>query len=185
MSIMQNHLVLRTSIPDRWIKKHLLKGIAMSLIGLIPLIYIGGFASLPVLQKWGFFVFLLGFGFITLGLLPYKKLISIQQRPHELRFFENNHITYYRKGRKIFDFPISMIKDVRYYQNKNDYGILVYFKNTFDHPMRIYEPHFNITSFQKASSQFEKCDLFFRFFSTRSFNELKEWLEEEIINPFE
>ncbi|MBS4164844.1 Uncharacterized protein PRO82_002179 [Candidatus Protochlamydia amoebophila] len=176
---MHNDFVLRTAIPEKWIKKQLWKGIIWSLLGLIPMIYIGGFAELPFLQKWGIWTFLIGFGFITAGLVPYKQLISIQQKPHELRFSETDQIDYYLKGKKVLGLPISSIKQIEYYNKDQDFGIIIRLKFPLANPFIIYSHSFSLVNFQKKSFLFEKADIFFPYFTQRSFDELQTWLLTE------
>ncbi|WP_148300653.1 cell division protein CrgA [Candidatus Protochlamydia sp. R18] len=176
---MHNNFVLRTAIPEKWIKKRLWKGIVWSLLGLIPMIYVGGFAELPFLQKWGIWAFLIGFGLITAGLVPYKKLISIQQKPHELRLSETDQIDYYLKGKKVLGLPISSIKQIEYYNKDQDFGIIVRLKVPLANPFIIYSHSFSLVNFQKKSFLVEKADIFFPYFTQRSFDELQTWLLTE------
>lgn len=161
-------LTLYTCVPSSFMQKTLLKGFLPALIGIVMLLYSGIFFNLAVLTSWGFFIFIMSLGLITVGLLPYRRLTRLASNPDKMVF--SDHVLYYRKNRCVLDLPSQAIEKMEYFENGDVYGIGVWLKPEF----KAQDTHTQ----QRAKNKFQS-DLFFPYFSRRSFEELQHWSETE------
>ncbi len=82
---MIEHVVkIRSSICSQLMKSTLLKGTLYAALGVIILVLAGAFLPSETLTTFGLPIFIMGIGLITFGLLPYRRLTSIEKCPNEL-----------------------------------------------------------------------------------------------------
>ena len=74
---------------------------------------------LPLLQKWGWLLFLFSLGLITIGLLPYRKLTRLQSKPNELRIVEQGYLEFWARGQCQLLFPLKDIERLQYCEKKD------------------------------------------------------------------
>src|SRR5438046_2548052 len=102
----KNVLKFRSSINQPLLGKILFWGFLKAAIGLAFLILGGVFLPVSELQVWGFVLFLIGFGFITWGLYPYKKLLGLETNPNEFTVDDKEIIYFQKKGKPVFAIPL-------------------------------------------------------------------------------
>lgn len=74
----------RSTITPELKRKTLFRGTAVSLIGISALFYAYFYVSENTLEKWGWAFYLWGLLLIVWGMLPYRRLLKIEDLPFEL-----------------------------------------------------------------------------------------------------
>ncbi len=147
-------LKLRSTITPELKQKTLFRGCGIAIIGLLTL-GIGYFkVSVETLETWGWAFYLWGLFFIIWGMLPYRKLIRIEDFPFEVWSSESGETEMLSFGKNHHLFWRVFSKDITGISYENDssyYGIVI---------MTGIKRHF--------------CP----YFSKRSFNELEEFLQK-------
>lgn len=172
----QELLVLRTSIKTAVKRKTLYKGITIGFIGISLILFGGTGLSEKQLSFFGIPIFLISMGLITFGLLPYRRFTIKELNPDKLILKEAGCLEFCKKEKKLFDIPIKSISEVYYIEKGTVYGIGVILKNPLPEKIRVYEPGFDMLSFQNKSRNKFQCDLFFQCFTERSAKDLREWV---------
>ena len=164
---------LFTSITPALLRNALLKGTVIAGIGIILLTLAGTYIPPYLLTYLGPFILFIGGGLITWGLLPYRRLYSIENSPNELIFINGKQVQFIAKGREVYTIPFEMIENLDYLKKDNIYGIAVYLKKETSKKIIVHNPRFNMAAFQKNSKKKYHCDLFIPYFSERSFNRIQ------------
>lgn len=102
-----------SSLSHLEMKRKLLKGFFIALIGVLTLVGGGIFLPEKVMAKWGFWIFLFGLGLITWGLLPYRKFVRLQSKPNEIRLFEQE-LQFWANNECRLIIPLHQIKRAEY-----------------------------------------------------------------------
>lgn len=165
---------LFTTIKPALLRNALLKGTAIAGIGVIILAIAGTYAPPNLLTYLGPFVLILGGGLIAWGLLPYRKLYSLENSPNELIYTNGKQIQFIAKGKEVYTIPLEMIEKLDYIEKKNNYGIAIYLNKDTKKKIVVHNPRFDMASFQKKSQKKYNCDLFIPYFSERSFNRIQD-----------
>lgn len=118
-------LKLRSSIKPDLMKKALFRGSFLGGMGVIILFFSGAFLPVHILSIWGIPLFFLSMGFITFGMLPYRKLTRLEKVPDELILSSKDLLVYRRKGKVIFTTPLSSIRTCSYKDDESVYGITI------------------------------------------------------------
>lgn len=160
----------------------LLRGALLALFGAILLIIPGITLAPNTLSTYGPFLFFLGFGLITLGLLPYRQLTQLQMQPYQL-IPENTHFLFKMKGKPIFSIPYASIDHSSFVDNRWNYGIALWIKPNTTSPVIIHSPNIDINRLRNKNQKKYGCDLFLPFFTQRSFAEFKEIYAEPTESP--
>jgi hypothetical protein len=113
---------------------------------------------------------------ITLGLLPYKRLKRLEEKPNTITIEGEEWLHFSAKGKSLFSIPIPSIDHISYTNKTNHYGIAVFLKDPLPKKLRVQDTHFDLAAFYKQSHNQYQCDLFLPYFSQRSFNALQEYL---------
>jgi hypothetical protein len=163
---MSHLLKFRSSIHPDFRKRILFKGFLKAAIGALVLLYGGIFLPLPILQVWGFPLFVLGFGFITWGLYPFKQLQSLETSPYEI-VIEDDRLHLLKNGKPIFYIPLEIIDFFSYLEKQNEYGILTHLKPTPSKQVTIQNLSYKIIFRDKPH------ELFLPYFSKRTLSELE------------
>ncbi|MCE5318367.1 MAG: hypothetical protein LLG04_13535 [Parachlamydia sp.] len=158
-------LRLRTSIKPALKKALLFRGTLIATAGIALLLFAG--LTLPVasLERWGLFILGIALLLITVGLLPYKRLTRLEIQPHELLLTTNQEISFFQNRIPRLTLIWSNIEKSAYIDHHSQYGIALWLKNP--------DPALENT-IQKCR-QCYGCDLFFPFFSARSYQEMIEF----------
>ena len=165
---MENELIIRTSLTPDYLKKILVRGFCLSIIGSMLLIGASIFLPEPLLNKWGWLLYFSALILITIGLLPYRKLSKLQNKPNEIRLIDRT-FQFWTKGKCLLSTSVSDINSLSY-RDENLPGIEISFKKNYPFPQ-------NLKSFQVVQGK-ETQQLVFLYFSKRSFNELMNWLND-------
>lgn len=166
--------VIARSVVTPGLKKQILgRGTLIAGLGMLILLFAGGFLPLQELKLWGFPLFLLGGGLIVAGLLPYKRLSRLEMNPYELCVGTNNTIDLLIARKKLMTIPVSNIKDVVFIENEAVYGLGIRLNQTDGTKMRVHDPKYRPKSISGQS------DLFLPYFSKRGVAEVQEFLTSE------
>lgn len=177
--MIKEFLVIRSSISSTLLKKTLLQGFAIAFIGSCILLFAGSYLPVELLHKWGWVLFLIALGLITLGLLPYRRLSRLQMRPHELILLDSNHIAFSYKGKKLLTIPLQSIAKMNYISQPKMYGIALWLKSVPSKPILIHQTPKEVENIRKLSQHMGNADLFFPYFNQRAYKELIDWQSEE------
>ncbi|WP_068468499.1 hypothetical protein [Candidatus Protochlamydia phocaeensis] len=155
-------------------RRALWQGFSLALIGVLGLIYWGAFARLHTLQMWGFWIFIGSLFLIAIGLLPYRRLSLLQTHPNELQAVGLDYLTFHVKGQKIVTIPFSAIDHFRYSEDARRYGLAFWLKPHSKEKVLIYSKK-GFAKLRKPPAKAQGADLFFPYFSQRSYEELRKW----------
>jgi hypothetical protein len=185
----QESIVLRSSVLPGLMKQTLLKGTLKGGIGVALLVFGAIFLPSQEMKNWGIVFFIIAFTLLTWGLLPYKRLKRLEENPNSLILEDDFWIHFAVKGSKVFSVPVNSIERIDYFPyglslesdkqkaseecaKNGKYGIALWLKtNGFSDIQKA--PHFNLERFHRISRQNYGCDLFFAYFSPRSYQTLK------------
>lgn len=162
-------LTIRSSISPKLYKKTLFRGSFLSFLGFLPLLYGSLWMDAATLSIWGIPLFFLGMGLIMWGMLPLKRIKELQKHPNELHWIDNHTISYDHKGKKTMTIPLSSVDTLTHFEDEAIYGIKLKFKNELEHKVTVHDPRFAYERYERASQKRYGCDLFFPYFSKRSF----------------
>jgi len=165
---MSELLRIQTSISNTYLKSLLWKGFGIAFIGALSLVLGSVFISEPLMKKWGGILYFSAFLFITLGLLPYRKITRLQNKPNEIRVTENDHFEFWSKNELQLEFPLDQIQFSEFIENKKFYGIRIQLKQESPNLFR------NLRKFHVLVDKKNKTDLTFLYFTKRSYKELYE-----------
>jgi hypothetical protein len=169
---MSDELKLRSSIHTPLMKSVLMKGSFLAAIGVSLLAYGGIFMPVQELNIWGFPLFMIGGGLITAGLLPYRRLRSLERKPDEL-ILDNESLQFISKGVTCLTIPLKSIARTAYIEQKLNYGIGVWFKSPLPAQVIVHNNKFSLKKLHGTHKTYD-CNLFFPYFSERSYNQLRE-----------
>lgn len=175
--------ILRTSLSSSLMRFTLFKGICLAVMGLCGLLW--GALTMPpsLLQRWGPWLFLIGMGFITWGMLPYRRLSLLQVKPDELHLASTHLVNFYRKGKKILTLSLPSIEQLDYVDEGHLYGIALKMR---PHSLTCHEDDpAEMKKLEKQGKSLKEGELFFPYFSRQAFRELQEWQQEAIKDHFE
>ena len=121
-------LKIYSSVSPKVEKKALFKGSFIAGIGILLLALSGSFIKEPLLKIWGLPILVVSATLLTYGLLPYRRLMRLQKKPNEIIVSEEL-LQYIENNKRQITLPLSLIKKASYLEDKNDYGIGIWFKN--------------------------------------------------------
>lgn len=180
-------ITIRSSVLPDLMRKTLRRGTLLAGIGVLALLFGGVFIPVEKMRIWGPFLFLFSLGMITWGLLPYKRLKRLEDKPSMLVVEGDGWLHYSVGGKPLFSIPIASIDRTVFIDRPSIYGIGVFLKNAnlenpglrsvyseldADTPILGY-----LLKYTEWSRKLHGCDLFFPYFSQRSFNTLLECQE--------
>lgn len=167
---------LRSSVSSAMMQKTLLRGTFLGGLGVLILLAAGIFVPPDQMKVWGPFFFLFSLGLITFGLLPYKKLKRLEEKPYTLTIEGEEWLHLSSQGKPLFSIPISSIDHIDYMDRSDPYGIAVFLKNPLPKKLTVQDPNFDLAAFYQRSLNQHQCDLFLSYFSRRSFIALQEFV---------
>lgn len=177
MNADKNKLKFRSSINQALLSKILFWGFLKAAIGLAFLILGGVFLPAAELQMWGFVLFLIGFGFITWGLYPYKKLLALETNPNEITVDDTEIVYFQKKGKRTFSIPLDAIDHAAFFESDDEYGILIHLVPTPKKKVIFFAPSEAGLKLPFGFSKPQDNILFLPYFSKRTFQEVKEIVE--------
>jgi len=176
---MMDSITIRTTVTPQLKKSLLIRGSILALIGAGLLLYSGVFVTVQTLTKWGSAIFLISFLLIAWGLVPYRRLIKIEENPNQIVVTEDQMLHYHRQGKDILSFPLAAIEKVHFIEDVGLYGIALTLKaETQD---QVSDPAISVITqmFLTKMKRRHKFDRFFPFFSKRGAKELKDIIESQ------
>lgn len=160
-------MIVKTAVGTQHKKDALLKGILLAGLGM--LILIGGSVLLTQeqLSQYGFFIFAIGIAIVSYGMIPYRKIVRLENLPDEIHVNEDHTWVYYRGGKKVAEIPKETIESASFITHDPNYGICVSLKKN---------PVAKVKVCAEAKLQVNKfgCDLFLPYFTERAVNQLNE-----------
>jgi hypothetical protein len=151
----------------------LLRGSAIAGIGALILLIAGATVPPQDLSIWGWPIIIVSFGLIAIGLIPYRRLSRLEDKPSKLVLTDDNEIIYIVNDRKRVTIPYDSIEKMEYLKNSNIYGIGLWLKKNNNLKPVVHDPLFNAIGHQKIAQKRFGCDLFLPFFSERALAELQ------------
>ncbi|MFN0064823.1 MAG: hypothetical protein ACKVOH_01165 [Chlamydiales bacterium] len=135
--------------------------------GALLLLIAGTFMPLTYLKVWGLPISLCGFFLITLGLLPYRRLNRIANRPHTLEWTHDGML-YSTIGKPLFLIPHNSIAKLEYVEREKMYGVALYLKQPLEEKVKVVRRRFDFIQYSANCFTKFQCDLFFPYFTERS-----------------
>lgn len=167
-------LKLRSSIHSDFKKKALFKGSLVGGFGILAMLYGSLYMGAESLGVWGFLIYSMAFGCIADGMIPYRKLCTLEQNPHLLTFTEDGDIDFYFKGKLALSIPDSAIESFLYRRTSSSYGVVLALKNACPKPIHIHGKF----GYRISRVIFRHPNLFLPYFSEHSFKLLKQEILE-------
>lgn len=172
-------LKIYSSVSPKVEKKALFKGSLIAGMGVLLLAFSGTFIKEPLLKIWGLPILIVSGALLTYGLLPYRRLTRLQKKPNEIIVSEEL-FQYVENNKRQITLPLSLIKKASYLEDTNNYGIGIWLKSAENsEKIIVHDPSFDLQKKVKESERKWKCDLFFPYFSRRSFSRIGFIGEEE------
>lgn len=174
---MSDQITIRTSIKSGLKRSLLIRGTVLAAIGMALLLYAGITISLPVLSQWGAAIWLISIFLIALGMIPYRRVVKIENNPNQIMITDDGLVHYHRHGRDVFTLPLDAIEEVRFLEDMGLYGIAVTLKES--EREKIPYPAISVVMqmFQWSLKRNHSFDRFFPFFSERGARKLQELIE--------
>lgn len=166
---MKEILKLHSSVSPLLIRHAILRGMGIAFIGIAILLYAGIFFDLAILKNWGFLIFFASMTLIIKGLLPYRHLARLLSNPNTLILAQE--LRYFSKNTGTLNIPIEAIQDIFYFNTPELYGIGIRLNPRYK------DLTFEASAFMYESAQRFQVDLFFPYFSKRSYEELNHYLK--------
>lgn len=167
-------LTLRSSVKSSFKKSVLVRGTILAVLGVSLWLYGGIFLSIATLSTWGWPILLLGGALIIIGLLPYRKLSRLENKPHEIIVTDLEELYFSLQGTPMFKIALEHIEEMAYLDDDNRYGIGLWVKDPKNKNIIVTHPTLEFNAYLKNCQKQYLCDVFFPYFSKRSFQELEE-----------
>ncbi len=119
---------LYSGVKSQLKKDILFRGSLLSILGIALWVITGAILPSPLLSTWGIPIFFVGGSLIALGLVPYKRLTSLETHPFHLSLHADGTIILSRKGKVRCTITVDMIERVSFHEAPGVVGILVWFK---------------------------------------------------------
>ena len=175
---MTDSLKLRSKIKSDLVRTALFRGSSLAITGALLIVYAGFALPVSVLSLWGFLWYGVGMTLIAVGLIPYKRLTSLQIQPDEL-VVEANLIRYRSKNTPLFALNLNSIAEIGYIDDPKGYGIGVSLKRPPPEKIRVLSHRIDMNKIQKDAREKQGYDLFFPYFNERTYKDLIEVLAGE------
>lgn len=167
-------LTLRSSIKASLKKQTIIRGTILGGLGIS--LWLFGAIALPenTLNFWGWPILLIGGILIVIGLLPYRRLSRLENRPHEIVVTDLEELYCSMHGTPFFKIALENIEEMAYLDDENRYGIGLWIKLPKNKYIEVLYPSLVLETYLKDCQKHYFCDVFLPFFSKRSFEELEE-----------
>lgn len=167
--MVQETLKLYTSIKPDILRYLLLKGTVIAGAGILFLTYIGMFIKPDNLYIIGIPSLLIGGAMIYFGLAPYRRLYLLDNSPNALTLIDDRYLQYEERGKRIVTIPVSTIQKMEYIEDEKNYGIALWLEKGFVSEVITHQKNQDLKSLQKKAKKQAGSDVFFPYFSRRSF----------------
>jgi hypothetical protein len=171
-------LTLKSSIKPSLKKSVLIRGTILGALGLSIWLFGGIFLSISTLTLWGWPILICGGLLITWGLLPYRKLIRLENCPNEIVITELEELLFSQQGRPLLMVYLENIEELAFLDDDNRYGIGLWVKKPVLENIITLTPSLDLIFYQEDCQKKYFCDVFLPNFSKRSFTELEEIIKK-------
>lgn len=161
-------MIVKSAVSTRVKKDALFKGTLLAGIGMMILIGGSVFLTREHLSVYGFLIFGLGIGLVTWGMIPYRRLVRLENSPDEIHVNEDHTWIYYIKGKKTLEIPEETIESVNYLSKNSEYGLCLKLRKEPTKKVKVHSP-----LWQSSHSGKFGCDIFLPYFTERSCTMLK------------
>ena len=144
-----------SSISPSLLRFVLFRGTFLAGIGSAILLFAGIFLPAKRLDLWGLPFFLLAFGLIAWGLIPYRRLKRLETNPYVLLCDDKEEVHFFARGKLQLSIRRRSIKDIMWVEKKKRFWLFS-------------SPAYGI---EVALHQPRNATLFFPYFSKASFEE--------------
>lgn len=167
---------LHSSVKTAFLNTVLFKGAIFSFLGSFLLIS-SLFMPLNFLSTYGFILLIIASYLIGKGLYPYQKLKMLQIQPHEI-YLDDKNLIFSWKKKPAFMISLELIEKVTFQENSYASGICLNLKKHFIKEAKIIDQRFDLTLFVQNCQTEYGCDLFFPYFSKKSFLEVVDSINQ-------
>ena len=162
---------LRSSIKSSYKRYVLFRGTLIAVIGALLIVMSGIYLPVQEMRIWGLPALVVGVGLIALGLLPYRRLSRLEDKPNEIILLDKE-FQFFTKGKKVFTIPYASIDKIDHMDNRCCYGIALWIKKSPEQKVIVHD--------KKASfSKKQNGDIFLPNFTERSYEILREHVMEK------
>lgn len=163
-------LTLYSSVKTGMKKKLLFRGIALATVGALLFLISGAFLQERILGTIGLPLFLFVGSLVALGMVPYRKLLIIETKPHKIVAEEDKTLSFFLHGKQMLSLSRKQIDRIAYFEKPLFYGIAIHLKKEKE---THFHPKMNVFSNQIKREY--QCDLFLPYFSQHSFDSLYQF----------
>ncbi len=163
--------ILYSTIRPELKKAYLQRGTILGLLGIAIFICMGLSLSPKATNGWGLFGFFASGALITLGLRPYRRLTSLETKPHQLRIEPSGEIFFFYANKPFLMLPAKCIRQLQYRDVKDSYGIVVDLHDPAC--IRKMNPGLNLETYIASTRRRYGGDVFFPLFSHRSLDTIE------------
>lgn len=167
-------LKLSSSVRPSLKKSTIIRGTILGGLGVALWLYGGIFLTIETLTIWGWPILLIGGILIVLGLFPYRKLIRLENKPNEIVVTDLEELHFSLQGVPMFNVELENIEEMAFLDDDKRYGIGLWIKNPKTKYITVLHPSLDLNIYLNNCQKDYFCDLFFPFFSKRSYQELEE-----------
>jgi len=169
----QDTVKLYSSVKPSLIRWMLFRALLLAGAGVLLLAYSGSFIPPQQLSVWGIPILLVGGALIYIGMVPYRRLVRVQDAPNELIVIGEKYLQYVERGVRQFSVPVVSIEKIAYRDSGGrEYGLAITLKEPLPEKITVHNPRLDILKFQKRSQKRQGCDLFIPYFSVRAYTRL-------------
>jgi hypothetical protein len=170
------HLIVHSQVKPELKKRVLTRGTILGVLGAAIWLFAGIMIPQGTLTDWGLPLFLLGLGFITFGLLPYRQLMKVDNNPSDLLLIENTQLSYAEAGVKKFTVPFSCIEKIGDLEGDSPYGIKIWLKNPLPDKLVVHDLKYDFADeIEKTRSKYQ-CDIFLPYFTESAFRKAEQFM---------
>lgn len=163
---------LFSTIKPSLLRNSLMRGSIAALLGVLLLILAAAYLPPSAMMHWGLPILLAGGGLMVYGLIPYRRLIRMEEEPNELLLIGENCLQLFSFGKLQYTLPMAMIHKTEYFDAGNDYGIAIWFSEGGENKIIVHNHRLNMARCLSNSRKRYGCDLFIPYFGRRSYMRL-------------
>lgn len=167
-----------SGIRSEFKRQVLLRGAGWAVLGGGMLLLGGMYIPTVIMSYIGLPFLLLGLGLISYGLVPYRRLVQIEAQPHQIIIGDDRTLHYFAGGQEMLSVPLWVIERVSYCDEAiGHYGIVVDLKENGWEQVTVHRRTLSLKRYIAETHRRYGCDLFFPYFSTRSYKEVLATLQ--------
>ncbi len=160
--------ILYSSVRPSLKQSKLHLGLILGLLGVGLFLYMGISLAPGELQFWGIPGFFVSGVLVTLGLKPYRRLMTLEGCPHHLRLGPGHRIEFAYASRPFLALAAKDIAELSYRDAADSYGIVVRVRDL--KAVQKLSIELDLEAYVAVTQRRYGGDLFFPFFSQRSFD---------------